>query len=502
MEKEFYDYCIVGAGLAGSLLAYNLTKSGKNVVIIDAGPRFIDQQTEYGIDPNGFLPFILPEGHPSFINYEDSSSPPYPYKQSIVKGIGGSTLAWLGTAVRLLPDDFEMHNQFGIGVDWSINYPSMEEYYQEAECELGVAGRNDNPWLKNIIYPLPAFPFDETDQLFIRACKELNIRTHSTPQARNSKKYNNYSECASSASCIPFCPSGAKYTALRHLLEAEKTGFLKILSNSPVLKLVSDKDKVLSALVFSPSKPFYVEAQNFILAAHAVESIRLLMLSSSDFSPNGLANSSGLLGKCFMDHPLIISEGKIDSKLELKGYQTLQSYQFYSTENRSREGAFKLEFSTSPQFSWQKKNNEVVRKLKIICLLELLPVLENQVTLSKSKKDNLDLPVAKISIKFSDYENEAALKAKSVAEQILQSCGARKIKTSDMNWGVGGHPSGGCRMSKSNAEGIVDQNLKAHDVKNLLVVGSSVFPTIGAANPSLTVAALALKLSHYLAENY
>jgi len=71
-----------------------------------------------------------------------------------------------------------------------------------------------------------------------------------------------------------------------------------------------------------------------------------------------------------------------------------------------------------------------------------------------------------------------------------------------MNWGVGGHPSGGCRMSKSNAEGIVDQNLKAHDVKNLFVVGSSVFPTIGAANPSLTVAALALKLSHYLAENY
>jgi glucose dehydrogenase len=501
MENEVYDYCIIGAGLVGSLLAYNLTKNGKRVVIIDAGPRFVDQQAEYGFNSKGILPYVLPEGHPSFLQYEDSSTHPYPYEQSIVKGIGGSTLAWLGIAIRLLPDDFKMYSKFGIGVDWPINYSNLEEYYQEAECELGVAGKNDNPWLKNIIYPLPAFLFDETDQIFTRACTELNIRTHSTSQARNSRKYRNYPECDSSASCITFCPSGAKYTALRHLLEAEKTGFLKIIPNAPVLRLVSDKDKILSALVFNSKKPFHIKAQNFILAAHTVESIRLLMLSKNDFFPNGLANSSGLLGKYFMDHPAIISEGEIDLRLDQKGYQTLQSYQFYSTENRSREGAIKLEFSTSPQFIWQKKENESVKKLKILSLLDVLPSLENQVSLSKIKNDNLHLPVAKISIKLSEYENQAVLKAKSIAKSILQNCGARIIESSNVTWGMG-HPSGGCRMSKSKSEGVVDENLKAHDISNLFVVGSSVFPTIGAANPSLTIAALALKLSHHLIDNY
>ena len=297
MDIELYDYCVIGAGLAGSLLAYKLTMTGKKVAIIDAGPRFdIGQQAEYGVDSRGISPYILDGNHPSYLRYEDDSNPPYLYEQSIVKGLGGSTLAWLGTAIRLIPNDFEMYSRFGVGVDWPLRYQDLEEHYQEAEGELGVAGSNDNPWLKNIIYPLPPFMFDEADERFIHACRVLNIKTHSTPQARNSRKYAGYPECDVSASCIPFCPSGAKYTALRHLLAAEQTGFLKIWTDSPVIRLISDEGNVLAAEVFRADTLFHVKARNFILAAHTIESIRLLLLSSNEFFPNGLANSSGLLG--------------------------------------------------------------------------------------------------------------------------------------------------------------------------------------------------------------
>lgn len=493
---------VIGGGIAGSLFAYRLVSRGLSVLILEAGPRYspyLAKQTRLRPD-NIVQQWQLPKRHPATIVYDDQSSIPYPLSSSVVKAVGGTTLAWLGTSLRMHPDDLKMKSKHGVGDDWPLSYNELAPYYLEAEKELGVAGADDNPWLpRDEPFPLPAFEFSIADSIYQKACSALGIGVHSTPQARNSIEYQLRPKCENHASCIPFCPSGAKYTATHHIELAEETGRLKVRHNSPVVKLNSDGDRVKSVLCFQDGNLVEFAADTYALCAHTVETTRLLLLSSSDAKSNGLANSSGLLGKFFMDHPLIVAEGLVDRMFTPKGYQTLQSYQFYPDTNRAHAAAFKLEFSTSPQFSWETRNSNSGKSswLKIVALFEMLPTLTNSISLSTDKKDRLGLAASSLRIELGEYEWNSVQRATEICVSILRQAGARNIAVSDPFWGAA-HPSGTCRMGTSSENSIVDHNLRTHDFKNLYIVGSGVFPTVGAANPTLTIAALALKTADSL----
>ena len=237
--------------------------------------------------------------------------------------------------MRLHERDFEMDSRHGVGVDWPIDYADLRPYYAEAERELGVAGADDNPFAppREEPFPLPAFPPSHSDAIFAEACERLGLPTHSVPNARNSEPTDGASACVGYGTCKPVCPSGAKYTAERHVARAEAAG-ARVLDRVPVQRLVHDGsgDRIDAAVYATPDgEEHRQEARAVVLACGGVENVRLLLLSASDAHPDGVANSSGLVGRYFMDHCFAGVGGRIDrpTRQNHVGFNTTECHALY-----------------------------------------------------------------------------------------------------------------------------------------------------------------------------
>jgi glucose dehydrogenase len=234
MSEISADVIIVGAGIAGALVATDLARRGVSVAILEAGvhvdraeavrrfqkssvrvpesayPNLRHAPRPTVIDPNGYYVQTGPENFGS--TYE--------------RVVGGSTWHWLGTALRLVPNDFRMRSVYGVGEDWPITYDELEPWYGKAEREIGVSGVDD-PALgapRSTPYPMPAIPQSYLGKQFALAAKTIGLRVSSTPQARNSVQHDGRPACCGNGSCIPICPIGAKYDASVHVAKAQKLG--------------------------------------------------------------------------------------------------------------------------------------------------------------------------------------------------------------------------------------------------------------------------------------
>jgi choline dehydrogenase-like flavoprotein len=192
-----------------------------------------------------------------------------------------------------------------------------------------------------------AFPPSYSDTLFDEACEALGIKLHSVPQARNVEPYAGRSQCLGFSTCIPVCPSGAKYSGDVHVRQAEEYG-ATVIDRAPVQQLETDRagETVTEAVYATPDGETYRQAaRRFVLACGAVEIPRLLLLSKSETNPAGLANSSGLVGRYFTEHPAISVYGRLDRRTNQEpiGFHTSESHQFYDHDD-PQPGSFKLEF--------------------------------------------------------------------------------------------------------------------------------------------------------------
>jgi choline dehydrogenase-like flavoprotein len=303
------DVCIVGAGAAGGIMALELARRGISVVVLESGPRHeFSQRGQY------VRRYVKHENPwrtplPELDRHTVGGTSPYHLDGRRARGLGGSTLHWEGYTLRLHADDFRLRSLYGIADDWPISYQDLEPYYARAEETLGVAGAADDPWAspRSTPFPLPAFPFSHSDQLFAPACRSLGIRVHHLPQARNSVAYGGRPQCQACGTCH-VCPTGAKASIdLTHVPQAEATGNARVLTNATVFKLeVEDSGEVSAAVYARPDKvPHRLTARVFVAAAGAVETPRLLLMSAARTCPDGVANSSGLVGKFFMSHPYV-----------------------------------------------------------------------------------------------------------------------------------------------------------------------------------------------------
>src|SRR5262249_1986474 len=178
----------------------------------------------------GQAPWVAPVS--GLLRYTARGGVAYDLGPRRVRAVGGTTLHWEGYALRLHPDDFRTRSQYGVGEDWPIAYTDLEAYYVRAERALGGAGGTDDPWgpPRSAEFPLPAFPFSHTDRVFADACREVGVRLHHLPQARNSVPYDGRSACRACATCDA-CPTGAKASVdLTHIARAEATGRLTLVS--------------------------------------------------------------------------------------------------------------------------------------------------------------------------------------------------------------------------------------------------------------------------------
>jgi choline dehydrogenase-like flavoprotein len=432
--------------------------------------------------------------------------------------------------MRLHESDFERRSRDGYGTDWPLDYGDLRPYYARAERRLGVAGASDNPFAppREEPHPLPAFGPSHSDSLFAPACERLGIATHSVPNARNSEAFDGRSPCVGYGTCQPVCPSGAKWSADHEVGKAEAAG-TRVLDRAAVQRLVTGDrtDRVTAAVYATPDGVEHrQEARQFVLAAGGVETPRLLLLSHSPDHPDGLANSSGLVGRYFTEHLFAGAGGRLDEPTRQNhvGFNTTESHQFYDDPGAGTEGGipasdgdlapFKLEFlnyaGPSPvemALSGEEWGEALLSRLRAAygthiamgALVEQTPRRENRVTLDRSRTDDHGNPVPAIEWSLDARTRRTLARANEVQHAVLGELGA------DVEWTVGprntgpaAHHMGTARMGSVPAESVVDPRLRTHDVRNLSVASSAVFPTGGAMNPTLTIAALALKCADHV----
>ncbi|MCU4716684.1 GMC family oxidoreductase [Halapricum hydrolyticum] len=511
------DVCIVGAGPAGALVAHRLTAAGYDVVVLEAGPRFDREQRiermEQSLRPSHAPQSVWDVGGERDA-YTSAGPDHYPLNHTRTKGVGGTTLAWHGMVVRLHERDFDGRNG---GDPWPIDYADLRPYYAQAEQEFGVAGADDNPFgpRREEPFPMAAFPPSHSDSIFAEACQSLEIATHSAPNARNSEDYDGRGTCVGFGTCKPVCPAGAKYEALAHVEKAEANG-ARVIDRAPVQRLEHSADRIEAAVYATPEGVEHrQEARQFVLAAGGVEIPRLLLLSASDHYPDGLANSSGLVGRYFTEHLGARVGGTIDRRTRQHHIEfiTTESHQFYDSDDHPPIKLELVNYAGQPPVGtalsadhWGDELLETLREtygntLEVAGLVQQEARPENRITLDHSRTDDHGNPVPQVHWSISDRDRQAVGRATEIQRSILEELDA------DIEWVVGrdatgpaAHHMGTTRMGANPETSVVDPQCRTHDLDNAWIASSSVFVSVGAMNPTLTIAALALRVADHLAE--
>jgi choline dehydrogenase-like flavoprotein len=520
---EDADVCVVGAGPAGALLSYSLAKRGHDVVILEAGPRFdmehrVDRM-KLQIHPKREVNEIWDMGGERDA-YSTSGELQWPLNKRRVKGVGGTSLHWGGVTPRFREKDFEMESRYGVGKDWPISYEDLQPYYGRAEQEIGVAGPDDAAHQppREEGYPMDPLPESRTDQLLSEAGEELGINVQSMPMAINTGEYDR-NECQGYGTCEHVCPSGAKYTAEVHIEKAEEEG-ATVLTRTPVQRFEHgpDGEEITGAVYKTPDGDTHIqEADTFVAAAGAYETPRLLLLSESEQYPDGLANSSGTVGRYFMGHQGSLVVGVLPAETYQGAFGPVVSsgiQQFYEG-TADRGGANMMLINVAgPSLAERAIGNDGFgdelldtvelygNSIGLLNSVEMLPRADNRITLDESKTDNHGNPVPDVQVEAGEFSHRGTEKTVEVSTNLIEELGGTvsfvQGTTTDPDEYIedikgGFHPMGGTRMGTDPDESVVDPNLQTHDLDNLYISGGGVFVTGGAANPTLTIMALSLK---------
>jgi glucose dehydrogenase len=532
------DVVIVGSGVAGALVGWQLARAGAAVTILEAGPP-IDRDAAVEVFraatakvpespyPNTAWaprPSVLEIGIPGTGYFVQEG--PDTFGSTYERIVGGTTWHWLGSCPRLLPSDFRMKTLFGVGVDWPISYADLEPWYVKAEHAIGVAGNSnaDQGSPRSAGFPMPAVPTSYLDSVVGAAAKRLGLRVEATPQARNTETFNDRHHCVGNSNCIPICPIGAKYDALVHLDLAREAG-AKLIPNAVVHDILLNTDGTASGVVFRrPDRSDEtVVARAVVLAANAIETPKILLMANHG---NGVANSSDMVGRNLMDHPIQLSWALSGQPvfpqrgpLSTAGIETTRL-----AATRNLHSAFRVEVGNDgwrfpigdPTFEFGHEANgtfvqlreggkalanrwrdHVSREIRFGSLMEQLPNPDNRITPDPVQVDAIGLPRPHIAFTVGSYVRDGMAEAKALHERLFAELLATDRNHSDIAFGAG-HLIGTTAMGNVPARSVVDGFGRAHDVSNLFVAGSSVFPTEGTANPTLTLAALALRTADQL----
>jgi|TARA_R110000744_G_scaffold175953_2_gene294802 choline dehydrogenase-like flavoprotein len=524
------DVVIVGAGVAGGLVADALVTKGHRVLVLEAGPENQNRGQlleRYFSDPNRSFDSAYPS-HPEAPRPAANGQDGYyvqkgttPFSSTYERRVGGTSWHWHGLTPRFMPNDFRMQSMYQVGVDWPISYGDLEPWYCAAEKELNVSGGNNTDFgsPRSQPFPYPSQRQSPLDLHIKQAIKgtffnnvELDVRPNRA--ARNPKI------CQGSANCMPICPTGAKYEAITHINRARVKGVI-IRSKAVATRVEIDKEGDVSTIHYKTwdGRKHKVRAKMFILAANAIETPKLLLMSAREGNVN-VANSSDQVGRNLMDHPAQLSIAL--AKEPIDAYRGPQStsviMSFRDGDFRKTEGGFRVEIfnSGSNTFSGpdrtvatmidanlvgeelqQALKNRASREFILLGETEQMPDPENRVLLSSEKQDAFGLPHPELHYSHDNYATKGLAKIKKFNEFVFEKVGASDVFHLPFILGSG-HIMGTTRMGNNPNESVVDVNLQSHDHPNLFIVGSGVFPTGATANPTLTIAALSLRLADYV----
>jgi choline dehydrogenase-like flavoprotein len=498
---------VVGSGAGGGTLSNELAQKGVDVVCLEAGPRLtisdIVNDNDTMFSRLSWLDKRIGTG---------ALNPSLPLW--VCKTVGGTTVHWAGAALRFQEHEFKTRTIYGEVqganlLDWPLSLKEIEPYYEKAEDKLGVTGTHG----------IPRLPGNNNYKVLAAGAKRVGYKEfHSGNMAINSEPRDDRPACHQIGFCMEGCAIGAKWSTLyTEIPKAEATGHFELRPDSMALHITHDASGLVTGVVYADKAGNQHEqrARAVFVAGNSVETPRLLLNSASSKYPDGMANSSGQVGRNFMRHMsgtvYAIMPGRVNFE---RGTQMAGIVKDEADFNPKRGFVGGYEIETLPGFGlaglatnlipngWGRDYTRIIEMYDHFAGMWLvgedLPQHDNGVTLHPTEKDQYGLPVPVVH--FTDHANDFAMRnhAFKAGRAIYESLGATEIF--ELPPFSSTHNMGTCRQSANPRDGVCNSFGQTHDIPNLFISDGSQFTTSGAENPTLTIAALAIRQAEYVAE--
>jgi len=546
-----YDVVVIGSGASGGAVAYTLCKAGYKVAVLEKG-RLI-QRDEFSKDELAYCrrDLVTPNLFDEYHTIEEKvdgkwvSTPTYESGWSFWNGnmVGGSSNLMSGMLHRIHPDDFRLKSKYGEieganVVDWPISYEDLEPYYDLTEELVGVSGYYEKhkfePPRSRAQFTQPPTKENTVVKLLDKSCQNLGIKSSVTPRAVLSQDKEERNACYYSNFCGSYgCSSGAKSSSREALIKpALATGNLTLMSNTHVKSLhTSKKDEVDYAVAIDTisGKERQIKGKLFVVAAQAHESARLLLNSANKYHPDGLANSSGEIGKNLLFsgggsgqgelHKNSLKEIKFKELMTMGLFVNRSVLDWYFVDDwwdgKFKGGSVEFMFEHQNIISRAGKHNiengkliwgkalgdKIVKRftqqksIRFEIFNDWLPNDDCFVSLDETYKDKYGMPVGKLRLEGHPQDVKVGKYIAKKCEGILEEMGAKNIYSSITSGASQNLVAGGCRFGNDPKTSVLDKNCKAHDVNNLYVADASFMPTGGSVAYTWTIYANAFRVA-------
>jgi choline dehydrogenase-like flavoprotein len=512
------DVLIIGAGASGAAVAWSLADTRMRILCLEQGGWVkptdypsngrdweARQFGDFSISPNRRR---NPADYP--INDEHS-----PIKVVNFNGVGGGTILYAAHFPRLKPSDFRVRTLDGVADDWPIDYRTLEPFFATNDRMMGIASLAGDPAYPPKPAVLPPLPMGRTGRMWGRAMNALGWHWWPADSAIATRDYEGRAACANLGHCIAGCAQGAKAsTDITYWPQAMRER-VALRTGCRVREITTNEQGMASGVVYYDEHGVeqFQAAEIVIVACNGVGTPRLLLNSASARFPDGLANSSGLVGRNLMFHPYASIRGYFDETLD--GYRGPHigtwSQQFYETDvSRGFVRGYTYQFNrgtgpvatamvgmASGRVPWGAEHHRAFRKAfdrnaGMVAICEDLPELHNTVTLDPVLRDAHGIPAPRIGYTLSENSRRMLDHAMARGSEILKAGGATDIVCEAPLAAAGWHLLGTARMGTDPERSVVNEWGRSHDVKNLFIVDGSVFVTSGGVNPTSTIQAIAL----------
>lgn len=515
------DIIVIGSGALGANAAYELSKAGKSVILLEAGDRIprwkiIENFRNSSQQGNNNVPYPnQPWAHTTYEKDYIDNTGNFPFRPGLLKIVGGTTWHWAAATWRYLPNDMKIRSLYGVGRDWPITYDDLEPYYVRAEIAVGACGSDeeDQSGQAGQPYPPRSTPYPLPPEAKMYAFQRLQTRLSPMgynfihePNGRVPRPYDGRPSCSGNNNCMPVCPIGAMYSGDMHVAHAEKAG-TKLITRATAYKLEKGAGNKISAVHYrSPEgKDTRLTARYFIVAAHGLETPKLLLMSE-------VANSSDMVGRNLMDHTGIGLMFLADEPI-WPGRGPVQQGGIFNWRDgafRKRHAPIKHSISTGVPNTFitsrliergvfgseldRRIRDEVSRFVSVSTTFEQLPSPANRITPNPDKKDALNLPMLRVHYDVSPYIKGALPLALNDFENFVSGMNGEVINN-NTGWQNRDHIMGSVIMGENPKDSVVDKNCRSFDHDNLFLATTGVIPAAGVVNPTLTGIALAIRIA-------
>ena len=500
---------IIGSGAGGGTLAHELTTRGIKVVVLEAGGR--QSTASFSQVPGAaFLQLTWLDPRTQSGDWGVAKNfPTLPVWHC--KTVGGTTVHWTAATPRFEPWELRARSTYGripgaSLIDWPIPYDELKAYYLLAERRLGVTRRNG----------VPGLPASNNFKVMYAGAKKLGYqRVHTGHMAINSRPYDGRASCIQQGFCVQGCKMGAKWSTLyTEIPRAEATGNLDLRIECTATRIEHGGTGRVNSVVYrdAEGREQRQKARVVCVAGNGIETPRLLLLSESSKFPQGLANSSGQVGRNYCHQIIGFVWGIFDKPVSSWRGATLAGVvedEVRNDPSRGFVGGYRMELCTLdlPTFplvglpyGWGRDFASILENYRNMAGMlingEDMPRAENRITLNHDVKDSFGLPVANVHV--DEHPNDQAMRkhAQTQMSRMYEAVGAKRVVLGPVPPAT--HNTCSARMSVDPREGVANAWGQTHDIKNLFISDGSALPTAGSANPTLTIVALALRQAEYI----